>query len=331
MTKNNSPKTKSNQPDVRMRTLVYRRAIWQNTKTTLEDKIFACFDILKTTEERTFDHNDGQIQCLSAVKDPEDGGFFLHLSFCRPDKPTSVIPKPSTSIQQSPIPYDPPKGKDFMDGDLTTYINKNNVVICPSSVNEGLLNTYLHYVFAECKQDDWVIDLKLSKIANISKIKLLKKEGVKRIHLGASLFKETAKELDEDEQLKVANSFWASLTEPVLEKIRALLTIEKGIDYNELEKESAINIKLLISYNARKKANTVSQQTIEELAKSVVDENDDGFIIETTTGKKVKQNEIVVSEPFSISASGNSVDVKEAWAALKRYYLSLKKGGILSK
>lgn len=78
-----------------------------------------------------------------------------------------------------------------MDGDAFLYINGNDVCMCLTGLRDGSIREYLCDLFKKAALGDNAAKFDLQKVANIDKIKMLHKQGVKEIELRATMFQAT--------------------------------------------------------------------------------------------------------------------------------------------
>ncbi len=312
-------------PDRREKTLSYRRADWLAgvpAGTTLESCLRTAHNTLKTVEDRTIIRDSGQ--CIRSVRKlaPHDGGIFIHLVTDTPGEKASVVPKFKKDTQELDVGVaDAPEDAEFMDGDAFLYVNGDHVCLCGTGMRDGAIRQFLHEFFAKAKLDKKFLMFELMKAPKMDKLKMLKKEGIKEIWLGASLYQATTQY--ENRKLTTAGS------------LRSLANhIKKVIGAENDEIDDSMRVAIVIKTDERvRKHLKLGQARIEKLAQDVVknyDKNDD-FVIETDSGQRISADEIFISETVLIDSHGKSVKVQKAWESLSDFYKELKKSGALEQ
>jgi hypothetical protein len=86
-----------------------------------------------------------------------------------------------------------------------------------------------------------------------------------------------------------------------------------------------------LTYDTRKKKMTIGRHALESMAKQIVDEDDDGFMIETLGGEKIRHSQVTVRKSAFLPRYGKSVHRQDAWRALEEYFYELQAGGILEQ
>ena len=174
-------------------------------------------------------------------------------------------------------------------------------------------------------------DFRISPIANLDAIRVLRREGVSRITLGTSLF--TASLAYEKRHLP-ENAY--------LENLRSLActffpneenTPARFEDNDDLANLSA---SLVIKLDGRKRSEVVAEKAITDAAINLYNnlEGDlagEVFSIQTRNGNKVTHESIRISKKVSVPASGNSVSKLDAWNQMASYIQDLRSTGALTQ
>lgn len=173
----------------RNKKLSYRRVTWTDKNNeTLEDCLKKAHEQFTTTASRTFPGKGGSEVTGADYKHKKGIGLFLQIVSYVPDQPTSTITKASTekicAIEEAHAPH----GKDYLSGDIFVLINKNDIILCTSGAREQIAAAYFRDMLIKFGLEDAALTIKMKKVAKCDKIKMIQKEGVKAIQLGASLF-----------------------------------------------------------------------------------------------------------------------------------------------
>lgn len=319
----------------KLKSLYYRRAVWNNQKNkTLEDYMREAHESLSTVGERTFLYRSG-IEIRGAKVEDKDGvGMLLQIATCSPGGETSTISTDSSAESCSVEAEKAPDGKDYMDGDIFVLVRKNHVVLCPSRTRESIATTYFHRMLDEMKETVISGTFELDKVTKVSRMELIKKEGVKEIILGSSLYEASILHADKkDKKVSGLKKMIATELESIFSTDPTLKTIQ--------EKEN-LNIKLSIrfdgqearSHSADAKFGLNGKQRLAETSSKIINEykNEElsGFTIVTGSGALITSDSIRVSEPYRVATLGNSLDRVDAWEKLEVYFKHLSATGILS-
>ena len=162
----------------------------------------------------------------------------------------------------------------------------------------------------------------VSKIANIDKVRVLNKQGVKSINLNSTLYSASTDRLERTTVNK-------SLMGGVAEKVLAIFG--RDLDEQELEQAENISVNLKLSFDSRKAGADGSKEKLGAIASLMVNDDDEGFYIETMDGGKVSHSDIVLHKKTMMQKFGKTVYCQDAWTELENYYLELKEGGLLDQ
>ena len=306
----------------KIRTLFYRRVIWfEDAKRNLQSFVDTAHKKLNTTQSRTFKHNDVEIQGLSIQSGKH--GSFIHIAAYVPDQSTSLVPTPSKAKSKQTDTEDPPDNYNFMEGDVFIYIVKNNLIICPSGARETVAFSYLQKLLHYGGHSNIAGDFEVEAVANIDKVKLLKKEGVKKIKLNSSLFEASVDYMErKTAKMTMLNS--------VAKEFMDIFAKDRNKDLQSIEDLENLSVKVEISFDSRKKGGKLGRERIEKAAGKLVNE-DEGFSIVTGDGKTLTPEEVRISQKIKLTSHGNSVFRTDVLSSAEGYYEELKEAGVLGK
>jgi hypothetical protein len=97
---------------------------------------------LGSSADRLLDYGDGKLQGMDCPHGRP--AVVIHVAAFIPDQPASLVPSPSVAksvLNTSDQP--PPKGHNFLEGDIFILISENHLILCPSGLRESAA---LHYV-----------------------------------------------------------------------------------------------------------------------------------------------------------------------------------------
>ena len=272
----------------REKTISYRRAEWfvdGPAVATLEEYLQRAHRKLKTVAERTYKRESGQ--CIRSVKkqSPHGGGIFIHITADTPGEEASIVPNAGQAGQEVDVrTAAAPPGAEFMDGDAFLYINGNDVCMCLTGLRDGSIREYLCDLFKKAALGDNAAKFDLQKVANIDKIKMLHKQGVKEIELRATMFQATHQyEVRKNEASGVLRS--------------AAKFINDALFREDVEVEDGIRVQIILKTDERLRKNIIFGETkIEKIAVDVV-KNEvyyDDYVIVTKSGQRIGPKEIFV-------------------------------------
>jgi hypothetical protein len=175
--------------DKKEKTVSYRRAEWTDDVTglTLERCIRDALAKLKTVSDRTI-RLSGQDVILANHKNHSGGGLYLHIVTETPGEHASVVPKTTstaTIVGLKTLP--PPSDGEWLDGDAFLYVNGDHVCLCATQIYDRAIMYYLYSFFEKAKLRRDATRFFLMKAADITKVALIKEQGVKEIDLNTTL------------------------------------------------------------------------------------------------------------------------------------------------
>lgn len=308
----------------KQRTMFYRRAAWIVGKGgNLEKELKAAHENLSSTAERTFPHNEGEMQGLSF--ESSDQGFCMHIASYVPHQATSLVPFPSRAPAKNTTPQSPPDKHNYLEGDIFVVVRGNHIVLCPSGARESAAISYVTHALRKSGKEKLITRFSVEPVVNIDKLKMIQQEGVKKIALNASLY-EASTEYLERKTTKM------TLLNGLATEVLTLFSKDNDDRLKDVSEFENLSVRVEISFDSRKKGGEVGRERLERTAEKVISDNeDDGFQITTGSGKKFTPNSIRINESVILSAFGNSVEREKAWDSLKKYLDSLSESGALEQ
>ena len=304
--------------ETKQRSLFYRRVTWINgVNNNLEQLMTQAHTMLLTTEKRTFEYNEGQIQGLSIESRPT--GFFCHVGYCIPSQPASLIPIPSQNKMQDTSVQEPPPKHDFLQGDIFFVIKDNHIILCPSNLNEHAAIDYIKQVLEKTGKEYLLREFSIDSVIHANKLKILNDEGVKKVSLNTAIYTATHD--------YVARK---SVKESMISGVRHVLEefLCESDESQEVKNKENLSVKLEISFDSRKKGE-ICKKKLEALAEKSI--NEEGFTIITRKDKKMTYDEIRISTKAILAVEGSSVSKEAAWNDMEAYFKKLKSTGMLEQ
>jgi len=310
--------------DHKTKTLTYRRAVFMSEADqiqSLEKYLIQAHQKRPSIELRTFTTpGHPTVECRNFFDSGK--GIFLHLASYNPGEKASILKKLRGVNTGDIDTASPPDGTEFMDGDLMVFVIDNHVFLCATNIHEKKAETYMINIIESAKCPSEASKFGLSKVGDIDKLKVLQKQGVKAVHLDASIYDAT---IAHSERTTLSSR----LSGGFMDQLRAL--IKKDMPDIEIEKAENLIAHIVLTYDSRKKKVSIGRSALENMAKQMVDDNEEGFMIETLGGEKIRQDQITVRKKVKLPGYGKSVLRQDAWRALQEYHLELQAGGILEQ
>jgi hypothetical protein len=312
---------------MRTKSLRYRRAIFQTPpgkpvrQKTLEEYVEEAHSALKNIVNRRAVTVEGITLECRASRRRRGVGMLVHVAAYTVREPASVVPQPRPEDDDAPVgTVPPPRGADYMDGDLLLLISRNDVIICSSSLHDRKFSDYCSDVFTNAGLPPVASMFRLMPVADADRLAVIEDEGVKQISLDATAFSATADHV-------TRKSVRRRVGQGMIDAFRAIFQNDPDLhDINELENVSA---ELVIKFDRRKKGGKLAQERLRSIAKQLVDESSDGFKITTFRDTTLGQEEVVLHKKVSVPADGKTVQREAVFRELLTYFQELKDDGHL--
>jgi hypothetical protein len=308
--------------DKRVKIVSYRRAEWltADPNRTIERYLHNANVKLPTLEDRWIALDDQTVR-LAKVENEKTGGLLLHLTTETEGEAASFVPKaPPKSTEITLKTQAPPANAEWLDGDAFVYVLDNHVCICTTYVSDSAVKTFIREYFKKAKLPSEADKFDLLKKADITKIKLLRSQGVKEVEIRASMFKATA-------SFQKRKTHVISALGIATKHIKAVLG--KPHDVNP----DALTVILTLKTDEREKGLVVGEKEIENIAADIVRNAaaDDKYVIVTKTGQRITPEELFVKTSVQIERDGKTVHRDDAWAELVKFFDVLKSDGVLEQ
>jgi hypothetical protein len=312
----------SDMADKKIKIVSYRRAEWlsPDPNRSLEKFIRNAGTKLATVKDRWIASDDQTLR-LAKMENEPTGGLRLHITTETEGEAASFIPKPPAGSTEFALGTQPPPANaEWLDGDAFLYVVDNHVCICTTSMSDSAVKVFLWEYFKKAKLPDEAAKFDLLKKADITKIRLLRTQGVKEVEIRASMFKASA-------TYQARKSHIMSSLGAVAKHVKAILG--KPNDVNP----DALQVILTLKTDEREKGLSIGEKEIENIAADVVRnaEADDSYAIITKTGQRITPEELFVKTTASIERDGKTVDRDDAWGELVKFFDDLKTDGVLEQ
>jgi hypothetical protein len=307
--------------DTKEKIISYRRAEWlidNPTSATLSGLLKQAIDKLQTASERTVSRGD-QEMILASLKPDESSAFFLHITLDTPGEAASIVPKTGQTASEIKVGTSPPpKDAEYMDGDAFVYICGNDVVLCATGVQDTTIAFYLRELFKKAHLRHDADKFELMKVADISKLRLLHRQGVKEVELKATVSE--------------AASHYVRRKNTAMGIAGTIAKHVKAICANEYDvNEDSLRVLITIKTDGRRKGLALGEKRIELVAEDLIknQEDEDEFVIVTKTDQRIGPKEIFVRTKTKIQSHGKSVQKDKVWDELIKFYADLKSAEVL--
>src|SRR6202789_4444028 len=317
-------------PELRTKTLSYRRAEWFGvTGLTLQKCVHDANLKLKNVADRTVIHGDQFIRCAKARENTK-GGLLLHITTETPGESASIVPKVGTDKTELDLKTQkPPSEGEWLDGDAFLYLKGDHVCLCTTGVRGGAIREYLVGLFTKAGLPKNSSKFDLMKVADMKKVKMLKKQGIKELEIRATLYKATAYYHNRKNQV-------IGWTGSIGKTMKAFLGKPNDVTPDGLR----VSLSLKTDKRFGRKAVALGESEIETLATDVINNTkinkDDknqtyDYVIKTGTGQRITLEEIFMTSKVEIKTDGKTVQCEKAWKELVTFFEGLEEGGALEE
>jgi hypothetical protein len=253
----------------------------------------------------------GQVIEARNVDGVNPGTTLLHLVAYTPDEQMPGVPNAARNAASADlILLEAPDDVEFLDGQLMAFIRENDVLLCKDGLGEAALVAYALGLARRNGMDTASLAFHLMKRADIDKIEMIRRDGIKSVSMNTVAHQTS---VDHVERHNVRER----ITGRVIDELKAVLGMADEVP------EDVENLKVEVLFTFDKREGTVvDQRQLVDLAERMVNE-DDGFSIETLSGKTLRAEDVILSKPIRLPAFGKSVHHADAWVALADFYAEL--------
>lgn len=300
------------------RTLSYRRAIWLDVLIEGENLEEFCKKALRKRNQignRRLVRAGGQRLFCNQHYTPRSGGIFLHLVADTPGDHASVVSTLDDDKDLSEVrTARPPANREYLDGDIFLLVNGDNVCLCATALREAAAVEYFHFLFQEAELPDRSVQFDLEKIANVDKVRMIRRQGIKEIELDASLYEATMAHMNR------------GLGSSVLRKIGT--HFKAFLDDKDIAGEDNVSVRLTLKADLRMNGSRlIGDKKLRAVAEDVILNPEAAYTIVTGTGQRFSNDEIVLTKKVNIRQHGKSIAHQAAWDALAEFYRETEASG----
>ena len=310
--------------DKARKTLYYVRAVNGSDAVNLKTLIVKARTKFPTVADSELEFGAQDIIRIQHYRETT-AGVFLHLVRYVPgEKASTLLPK-SNRAEDNEGSESAPAGKEFKDGDSFIFANKGNVIFCSHGISIQKTSLYLSHLFKKAGFEKAKRQFELKPASKIDKLKLIQSHGVRAIHISCSAFQVSLP--------KKERTTWMSKTlGNIGDEMKALIEKDETASEQKAMEDLIVDVEIRLDGNTRAIAS--SQEFIEDVAESVLDDNSElasEFTIVTKNGERITSAAIRLQSSLDVTKSGRSVVHYEVWEGLESYMSDIKQGNLLEQ
>lgn len=316
-------------PEEKSKVLRYRRALFVETEEegrenvgTLEEMLAAAHRKFTTIDQRRAAYEGGFTLEVRHAAKKRGIGTLLHLAAYTHEEPATIVPR-VTGTDSAPVAIvPPPRNADFMDGDLMALIAGNDVILCGNRLSDRNLERYCARMFDLSGFPPAAGMFRLEPVADTDALQVLENQGVKEIKLSVSAFDASVSRAQRKSlRRRIGADVWDEF----------LSFFGKDADLESIRQHENVSADVVFKFDRRKKGGELAAEHMEQFARSLVDEEEEGFKIRTFEGTVLGASSLSLQKKVSLVAYGKSVARESAFEALQAYYGELKDAGLLDR
>lgn len=255
-----------------------------------------------------------------------NGRTLLHLTRYVPGVQASTLQPKATTAEDDEGAQPPPRGKEFKDGDCFLLLKEHHVLYCGHGISKSKASLYLSQLFREAELHDESSGFDLVPASNLDKLQLIQDHGVKSIQLAVGAF---------DLSLpKARRTSWIAKSLGTLgDELGALISKDQSLTKQKALEDLIVNVEVKLDGNTR--AIQSSQDFIEDLAKTVLDDDTETpvseFTIVTQKNERITSGEIRLQTGVKVATKDNSVSHTSVWGEMGTYFDQITQGNLLEQ
>ena len=192
------------------------------------------------------------------------------------------------------------------------------------SLSSGLaprsIEQYIRNLLEAHARDPADTGFSLNAVANQEVVRRVRQEGVKKIDLNISQYRETARA--GTDRTTIVEALRSSVLGVILDLVSEDETRE------QLRNAENVQAKLVISLDRRRPG--LTPEDLAPVAEQIVDEEDERDVeIETSSGHRIRSGELVLKKAVEVDAFAKTVHHQHAWELMGEYLRELRQSGML--
>ena len=314
------------------RIIHYFRAFWPESSTTFGEALKDRLDEMGSMDNSRRRSEEGMSARVIHWVSGGDGRVSLHVGSWLTGEAASTIPqRSSSSASRSLVSHPPPSGSEYLQGDAMVLVVDDHCLLMPSGFRMSLLVRYLRSLLATTGPDEQEFPNRhapeLVPIARQSAVRQLQREG------GQAIASELGAILGDRSRGCGAGGRFGQFVSTVWRRGGAGCWSRPELSRRRMAEAENLQVGLSISLDQRFSRGQVIKPTdLSEMAVKLVDEGEEGdVIIETRSGARLTRGQLKVAKPVYLKPLNQSVDYKDAWNAMARYFRELKRLGTLEE
>ena len=304
----------------KQRTISYLRAVWMRSSAmSLQEALGRCTEQLPDLHDTRLPLRDGHAEVRHW--DLNRRWVRLHVAAWTDGEPASTVPHTANDLQIQM----PDESWDYLDGDGMMLVSGNHCLLMPSRLHPKSLERYVQLLLAHGREEhgaeipEHIESFGLFPVANEQIVQQIRHQGVKKINLNVGQYMETARRHED-----TGSTIIERIGRAVLEN---LLTREE--DRRRIEEAANVQARLIITCDTRRPG--IQPDDLTPIAADIAAENEHDIEIETGTGQRIKQGQVVLKKQVEVASFGKTVHHGDAWDQMAQYFDELREGGMLEE
>ena len=204
-------------------------------------------------------------------------------------------------------------------------VSDDHCLLMPSGLHPKSLERYVQLLLAhgrdnhEARIPEHIESFGLDPVANEQIVRQIRRQGVKKINLNVGQYLETTRRHDD-----TGPTIIKRIGRAILENL-----LEREEDRRRIEEAANVQARLIITCDTRRPG--IEPEALTSIAAGIAAENEQDIEIETGTGQRIKQGQVVLKKSVDIAAFGKTVHHGDAWDQMAQYFDELREGGMLEE
>lgn len=304
----------------KQRTISYLRATWARSPgMSLQEALGRCTEQLPDLHDTRLPLRDGHAEVRHW--DLNRRWVRLHVAAWTDGEPASTVPHTANDLQIQI----PDESWDYLDGDGMMLVSGDHCLLMPSRLHPKSLERYVQLLLAHGRDErgagipEHIESFELLPVANEQIVRQIRRQGVKKINLNVGQYMETARR-HEDTQPTIIRQLGRAILETLLDREE---------DRRQIEEAANVQARLIITCDTRRPG--IQPEDLTRVAAGIAAENEQDIEIETGTGQRIKQGQVVLKKSVEVASFGKTVHHGDAWDQMAQYFDELREGGMLEE
>lgn len=255
-------------------------------------------------------------------------GCFVHLSAFNAGDRAKIVKPSNADVESDGKDQAALRNHEFVVGECYLNIQDSNVIFC----SHGALSlpkcaTYLHKLFDASGIDPENYRFSLSAVADVDKLEVIKRHGVKSIDLSCSVFDMSRK------MLPAAKNNWATQAYGGVSSVFSAL-FGKDDSIAEQKASEDLIVDLSVKLNGASHADVNAREHIDKMASEIVSvgkEAQQEFTITTMNNERLTSSDISFLKNVTVGRQNNSLDYGSVFEELSKFRTELEADNLLQQ